>query len=165
MQVSVDGALATARQLAIVPSNPNLFADRAPSPSECIGVTQGLVLLATNADGSRNTCSTRSKLGSVVSVYLHGVGLGDPVAAAFQALAGSQSVTVVGVSTLDEFITRVDVQLPQSFTGASALWGQGTVGGFAFALRQNSMPVGPLTPPPTGNIVDVAGARLVWAEK
>jgi uncharacterized protein (TIGR03437 family) len=133
VQVTVNGAASATRQLPVVASNPELFADT----SQATACNTGLAPLALNSDGSRNSCQNPAKLGSVISFFVHG----NPPCLCFDAAFGEFSAPVVNVVILTSYLTRVDVQLPSSYASAS---GYGSVeGDFQFTLRVNGAAVGP----------------------
>jgi uncharacterized protein (TIGR03437 family) len=158
MQVAVNGVPSSQRQLPVVISNPNLFADLSENGSTCLGETQGISLLATNADGSRNSCANPAKLGSVVSFYVHG--LESTPCFCFDVTVGSGSVALVDVLAVNSFVTRVDVQLPSSFATASGTGG--LEGSFTVGMLVGQTSVGPVELPNI-NVVNVRGALTVWA--
>jgi uncharacterized protein (TIGR03437 family) len=139
MQISANGATSAPRQLPVVAANPELFADLSTIGTNC---PQGLALLATNADGTRNSCSNPAPLGSVVSVYVHG--LSTTPCLCFDAALGSVSTPVLNIVPLNSFVTRLDVQLPAASIDASEY---SDVGGYVtLTLRVNNAPVGPFQP-------------------
>jgi hypothetical protein len=114
-----------------------------------------------NADGGRNSCVNPAKLGSIVSLYVHGIG--SPACYCFDAIFGSRSVAVVNVVAVNTYVTRVDVQIPSSFATASSTAGiPATRGGFQVGLSLGQTPAGPLALPRI-NVVSVGGAMTVWA--
>jgi uncharacterized protein (TIGR03437 family) len=148
MQIAANGETSALRQLPVIAANPELFADLSTVGTAC---PQGLALLATNADGTRNTCTNPAKLGSVVSVYVEGAA----ACLCFDAALGSLSTPVVNVVPLNSFVTQVDIQLPGTFASASGY--NDTQGFFSFTIRANNAPVGPLQ---TGNnMLTLYGAK------
>jgi uncharacterized protein (TIGR03437 family) len=158
MQVAVNGVTSSPRELPVVISNPNLFADLSENGSTCLGDTQGLTLMATNADGSRNSCANPAKLASVVSFYVHG--LESTSCFCFDVSFGVGSAALVSVMPVNTFVARVDVQLPSSFATASI--SGSPEGAFEVSMRLRQTPVGPLELPNI-NVVRVRGALTVWA--
>ena len=157
MQASVNGVVTVARQFPVVRANPNLLADLSQSQTNCAGPYQnnyGFAPMVTNADGSLNTCTNPAKLGSQVSFYVHGVGL--PVCFCFDAMVGYFSAAVVNASVLSAILTRVDVQLPGSFTtGSISTVPAATVGVFAVTLGLFGEAIGPVTlPVPMGLVIE-----------
>jgi len=147
VQVTVNGAASATRQLPVIASNPELFADT----SQATACNTGLAPLALNSDGSRNSCQNPAKLGSVISFFVHG----NPPCLCFDAAFGEVSAPVVNVVSLTSYLTRVDVQLPNSYASAS---GYGSVeGDFQFTLRVNGAAVGPF--PIEGGPLLVYGAQ------
>ena len=146
MQVSFNGSTTSPRQLPVVRSNPNLLANLAGNQTNCAPAFQTLpnfAPVATNADGSLNTCTNPAKLGSVVSVYMHGVA--SPICPCFDANLGSQSAAVVNLVALTSFLTRVDVQIPTSFATGNKVTVPATPEGyFQLSLSLFDVPVGPL---------------------
>jgi uncharacterized protein (TIGR03437 family) len=160
MQVSVNGVTSSPRQLPVTGSNPNLLAEVAQTATDCSGGAQGLILIATNADGSRNSCTNPAKLGSIISFYVHGTGVPFGTCFCFDETLGNASAAVVNVSDVNTFLTRVDVQLPTSFATARATFA--SVGAFEPGLRMYRTPVGPVTLP-NSDVISVTGALNVWA--
>ncbi len=159
MQVSVNGTASSPRQLAVTASNPNLFADLSQNGVNCFGGVQGLTPVANNTDGSRNSCSNPAKVGSIVSSYVHGIG-SAACGSCFDVTVGGLSAAVVNVMAVNAFVTRVDVQLPNSLAGAGIRGG--AQGGFTVGVRLNGTPIGPVMLP-NSNVVSVHGALTVWA--
>ncbi len=135
MQVFANGATSEPRQIPVVATNPELFADQTLFGA----CPQGIPLLATNADGTVNSCMNPAKLGSVISLYVHGLSIAPCLC--FDAAFGSVSAPVVNVAMLNSFVTQVDVQLPGTFAYASGY--NDVDGDFIFTLRVNNAPVGP----------------------
>jgi uncharacterized protein (TIGR03437 family) len=170
MQVSVNGSATSPRQLPVTRSNPNLLADLAANEIACPNAhqtAQGVSPVATNADGSRNSCANPARLGSVVSFYVHGIG--SPVCYCFGATAGNQSAAVINVVTVNSLVTRVDVQIPNSFaTGNKVSVPATPEGSFQMSLSLYDASVGPLGLPLI-NVVNPPGAPglslplVVWA--
>jgi uncharacterized protein (TIGR03437 family) len=134
MQVTVNGGTSSPRQLPVVATNPELFADTLLAATCLQGQATPLAL---NGDGSRNSCQNPAKLGSVISFFVHG----NSLCLCFDAAFGAVSAPVVNVVSVTSFVTRVDVQLPSSFNTAS---GYGPIEGeFAFTLRANGAAMGP----------------------
>ena len=118
--------------------------------------------MASNEDGTRNSCINPAKLGSIISLYLHAVG--NPGCYCFDASFGGRSVAVVNVTALDNFVTRVDLMVPNSLETASAVRSFPTpiLGVFQVSPRVGTIPAGPV-PVPTDNVVNVAGALVIYA--
>jgi uncharacterized protein (TIGR03437 family) len=158
MELSVDGSTVAARQLPVVRSNPNLLADRPAATINCAGLDENIALVALNADGSRNTCGTPAKLGSAVSIYLHGVA--NPGCYCFDVTLGYRSVEVLSVTSLDNGLSRVDVQVPATFDSASVRGPR--LGQFQLAVSVGDFPAGPF-PLPTRNITNVVRSLMIFA--
>ncbi len=125
MQVSVNGAQSTPRVLPVVSTKPSLFTNPSLPGLNCMpgrfgDSAQGFGAIALNADGLFNSCANPAKPGSVVSLFLNGVGAGPffasspplPAQVPIDVLVGNRSATVVQVKVLTPFVWEVDVQLP-----------------------------------------------------
>ncbi|HYL78821.1 MAG TPA: SBBP repeat-containing protein [Bryobacteraceae bacterium] len=130
MQVFANGPFTTPRTLPVVRMAPNLFAIVAPSSVGCSppGVQApagGLAPLTLNQDGTINSCDNPAKSGSVVSFFVDG--LGGQVSAdggfvptfsgsiPLVAQIGNLSVQVVNVGNIDDYVSRIDVRIPDGF--------------------------------------------------
>ena len=152
MQIQVNGA-STQRQFPYTISNLNLFADLSANPAPCapIGaISPYAAPVATNADGSFNTCENPAKYGSAVSFYAHGVGANQPgfppvqQLLNVQALVGNCSALVTKAALWGDYVYKIDVLLPVSQTPCGPSIGNLTKGSFPVTLTYNGLPVGPL---------------------
>ena len=103
MQLTVNGASATPRQLPLTFSNPSLFVDTAQAPVPSFGP----VVLALNADGSLNSPANPATLGSAVSVFVNGL-MPPPQ---LQTINGW---SVIGFAPANPFVLRVDLRVPSA---------------------------------------------------
>lgn len=158
IQVSVNGAAAPARELPVVPSNPSVFADLSGTVSSCrIGAMTyfgAFTDFALNADGSANSCLHRATPGSVISLFLNGLGVNNsyysmqPWVASQIPIAvtiGQWSAEVVNITASSPFVWQVDVRVPAEVETAA----QGGFFLFPVTMDMNFWkgvaPVGPLT--------------------
>jgi uncharacterized protein (TIGR03437 family) len=120
MQVSVNGVDAPPREVPLIASNPSLFADLNTVTVTCGNTTYGGLLLAfaVNRDGTLNSCSHPAKVGTVVSLFLNGLGA-DGITAEWLVSdipvvvkMGDWSAEVANVSALTLFVWQVDVVVP-----------------------------------------------------
>jgi uncharacterized protein (TIGR03437 family) len=127
------------RTLAGVASNPTAFLGGAPVPG-CVlpGVVfaGGPLPLIFNADGTRNTCTNPAGRGSVVTIFLAGLGVTSPAQSTGSTntspgtplnlpikVSNGTPVTVVSATALPGSIAgvwKVDLALPQNANGALA---------------------------------------------
>jgi uncharacterized protein (TIGR03437 family) len=145
MQIKVNGAVSALRLFPLTSSTPSLFADLfASPPASC---TQGYPppALARNADGSINSCLQPSKPGSIISLYVNGVGIGTGPYYGFfsifdwDVVINGASAEVMNVANENDWVTRVDVRLPASLTSAPGIQA------FNVTMRESGLPVGPLS--------------------
>ncbi len=149
MKVMVNGATVE-RQFPLTASNLNLFADLSGQVS-CQGVpttTNGFQPVATNSDGSRNSCTNPAAYGSTVALYVEGPG--GPVAplsslANIQASVGFCSAAVTSATPINDFVYKVDVSLPASLALCDEVFNEPQ--GEAVTLTYKDMPVSPLYVP------------------
>jgi len=153
MQVSVNGATVQ-RQFPFALANLNLFAYLLayglPCPAAPVFLN-GLQPVATNADGSLNSCAKPAKFGSTVSFYAEGVGqlgfapplsLGD-----IQAQVGNCPAEVEDASLINSFVYKVDVLLPSTLLPCAAVHDNfSPVDIFGMTLTYGGSPVAPLLP-------------------
>jgi uncharacterized protein (TIGR03437 family) len=154
MQISTNGATAQ-RQFPLVLSNLNIFADVSVKVVNChpSGLEiRGVQPLATNADGSINSCANPAKLGSTVSFYMHGAGgFGMiPEIPVLQATTEFCPAVVTDESYINPLVLKVDVSLPTS----PSCTGSSPPGNTMYATFTHSLtrigpytPVGPFTVP------------------
>jgi uncharacterized protein (TIGR03437 family) len=129
--------------------------------------------VAVNADGSLNGCATPATFGSTVSFFLDGAGAPGgnappPSLPDLQAFAGGCSAPVENTVLVNDFLYRVDVQLPASLATCYATTGRGyTALGVTFSY--NGAAVGPLTVPYPGAIVNFEPGdpmpMIVWVKQ
>jgi uncharacterized protein (TIGR03437 family) len=154
MQISVNGATVR-RQFPYTVTNLNLFADLSTSSVRCPqdNLTGYFQPVATNADGSFNTCTNPAKFGSTVSLYAHGVGafqLGFPPVRELlnvQAFVGNCSAPVTKTGLYGDFVYKIDVTLPPTQTPCGQNIGPRVENLFPVTLSYNGVPVGPLVVP------------------
>jgi uncharacterized protein (TIGR03437 family) len=122
MQLNVNGATAT-RQFPYTLTNLNLFANLMAGQSSCAGASpgnQGYQPVASNADGTSNSCANPASAGSTVSFYMHGIGatqLGFGPTQEIPGLSASVgycSAQVTSANLIGDFVYQVDVTLPAS---------------------------------------------------
>jgi uncharacterized protein (TIGR03437 family) len=104
------------RRLPVTPIQPSLFTDLSNS-AICKSSTSGTILFlaARDQDGAMNSCSAPAKAGSIVSVFLNGVGALQPSNVNLLPVTvtvGRWSAEVVNVAAENDFVTRVDFRLP-----------------------------------------------------
>jgi uncharacterized protein (TIGR03437 family) len=126
--VNVSGSLT----LPIVASDPVAFLDKSSSAANC-GV--GAIPLAFNADGSRNLCTNPAAAGSLVTMFLDGLGVTAPAQATGAIAAGpgaalnvpvlaSNGATAVSVIALSGSISgvwQVQLKMPSGSGGTFLL--------------------------------------------
>jgi uncharacterized protein (TIGR03437 family) len=137
--------ISDSRTLPIVASNPVAFLDtvtQLSSLTSCFGsldyVTGGALPLAFNADGTRNGCTTPAAPGSVVTLFLAGLGVTSPaqvtgaiapgpavplnltIGATAEGLAAAV-VSAFAPPGLISGVWQVGVRLPANLTGALPL--------------------------------------------
>ena len=158
MQLATDGANLQ-RQFPLTLTALNLFADLSVNQLSCgnTPTASGFQPVATNPDGSLNSCTNPARYGSTISLYAHGVGYFGPTPPQqllnLQATVGNCSAAVTSTTLVDEFVYKVNVSLPAS---ALPCWESFPgVGYFPVTLSYNDMPVGPLAVP-----ADLAGPVL-----
>jgi uncharacterized protein (TIGR03437 family) len=104
--------------LPIVASDPVAFMDK--SSAAYLNCGAGSIPLAFNEDGSRNSCTNAAPAGSVVTMFVGGLG----AAAAIPVVTASGGGTVVSVSALPAVVSgiwQVGVQMPLGASGAIEL--------------------------------------------
>jgi uncharacterized protein (TIGR03437 family) len=127
--------LSDTRTLPIVASNPTAFLNTATPPAALATCTMenaasvnGLLPLAFNQDGSVNTCLNPAAPGSIVNLFLNGLGATTP------PVVTAGGLTVVSVSApagASSGVWQVNIQIP---AGASA-------GGSQISLAAGGVPV------------------------
>jgi uncharacterized protein (TIGR03437 family) len=159
MQIHVNGATVQ-REFPYTVTNLNLFADLSTNILPCpgLGNVGGFQPVATNADGSFNTCATPAKYGSTVSFYAHGVGafqLGFPPVPELlnvQAFVGNCSAPVTNAALWGDYVYKLDVTLPATQTPCGQNIGPRTENVFFVTFSYNGLPVGPLVVPVPGSL-------------
>ncbi len=130
--------------------NLNLFAEIGAIGATCPGYSVALDFqpVALNPDGTRNSCSNPAKFGSLVSLFVHGVGaqqLGLAMPGfvnGVQAQAGSCPANIENV-VRSGIVYRVDVRLPATLVPCAPFNGN-AINPVILTLRYNGAPVGPL---------------------
>jgi uncharacterized protein (TIGR03437 family) len=111
MQVTMNGASSSPRQLPITYANPSLFLNPSAT-SQNSGSAFGFVALALNADGSLNSSSNPAPLGSVISVFVNGISPDPDVNTAPLQLSSNNGWTVKGFSQTSPFVLQLNLQTP-----------------------------------------------------
>jgi uncharacterized protein (TIGR03437 family) len=135
-------SLSDSRTLAVLASNPVAFIDTATSLASLascplnngLSFTGGPEPLAFNADGTRNSCANPTAPGSVVQIFLAGLGVTSPAQATGAitpnpgpplnlpfTFAGGLEATVVSASAAPGLISgvwQVAIRMPTNHTGA-----------------------------------------------
>lgn len=181
MQLTVNG-VTIQRQFPYTVSNMNLFADLSSDPYSCpagvsaISIGGGFQPVATNADGSANSCANPAKYGSTVSFFMHGAG-GDAFGFQMpqqllnvQAFVYNCPATVTSASLIDSFIYKVDVTLPASLLPCSQYSSNAAENSFFVTFSYNGNAVGPLFVPfpnggPIVNLPSEPMPMTVWVTK
>ncbi len=121
MQIFANGPFTQPRILPVVQMSPNLFSIASPHTVSCsLSPVDTLVPLTLNPDGTINSCENPAKAGSVVSFFVDGLG-GQGLSIPVVAQIGNLSVQVVGVANIDDFVSRIDVRIPDGFVRGVAL--------------------------------------------
>ena len=139
-------AVSAPRLFPVTSSNPSMFADLFHLQPGCPASSRfAPPVLARNVDGSINSCDHASKPGSVVSLYLNGVGRGTslfgepPQIFDVSVIIGGVSAEVISVALENDWVTRVEVRVPEldsSPPGSRAL---------PVTMQESNLPVGPLS--------------------
>jgi uncharacterized protein (TIGR03437 family) len=173
MQLKVNN-VTLQRQFPLTVSNMNLFTTLTSNQISCdTQFANGFQPLATNADGSLNSCTNPAKLGSTVSFYMHGVGaesLGFPPAQQLfnvQAFVGQCSAAGTDASLIDGFVYKVDVSLPPALLPCATSYSTtSVVNPFPVTFNYNGETVGPRAVPNGGPIINFAPGQplpmIVW---
>ncbi len=147
MQLSVNGQTIQ-RQFAWTFYNLNVFADIAASTCPGDPLNLQFQAFALNPDGSRNSCKNPAKLGSLVSLFVHGVGaqqLGLPMPDQVFGLsmqAGSCPVNVEK-AVRTGIVYKVDLRLLAALAPCGNL-STSAVTWVVLTTSYNGQPVGPL---------------------
>ena len=83
MQLSLNGSVLVTRLFAVAPENPSVFVTSKVATFTCGNVQTGptALTLAINEDGTLNSCANPAKAGSLVSLFVNGIGTADEGAA------------------------------------------------------------------------------------
>jgi uncharacterized protein (TIGR03437 family) len=156
MKLTVNKA-SVERQFPLTLNNLNLFADLSMVQVSCATAQPapiyGVLPVATNADGSLNTCSNPALYGSTVSLFVHGTGFygtAPPAQLNVQALAGMCPAQVTNTSLINEFVYKVDLALPSAAEGCIEDFLDETY--FPITLTSNGARVGPFYVPSDGGV-------------
>ena len=147
MQLTYSGA-SVQRQFPFTGSNLNLFANPSTNQPACsyAATASGFQPVATNADGSVNSCANPAKSGSTISFYVHGAGgfgLPAPRLVNLQASFGfGCTALVANASLISSFVYRLDVSLPALLGSCDEVLNGSE--GVPLTLSYNGAPVGPL---------------------
>jgi uncharacterized protein (TIGR03437 family) len=159
MQMTVNGTTLQ-RQFPLAASNLNLFADLSSSQISCANAATtatGFQPVATNADGSLNSCANPAQSGSTVAFYMEGVGGFAPSPAAgllspnqgqtLQASVGP-CAAATSANLINGFVYKVDVTLPPALLPC----GQDYIAApaetfYPVTFSYNDAPVGPFFVP------------------
>src|SRR5579871_3381047 len=151
MQVMANGVAAAPRQLPLTASNPSLFADLPGAATSCTanGVTYfgAFTALAMNADGSVNSCSHPAQAGTVISLFVNGMGVDGitspwlPSAIPVAVQIGRWSAEVRNVLAQTPFVWQVDVVIPEAAAQAHESLAGVTMD---MNFQDGIMPVGPI---------------------
>jgi uncharacterized protein (TIGR03437 family) len=172
MQLSVNGVAASPRQLGATASAPSLFADLSGTVQSC---TMGdetyfgtLGAFALNVDGTVNSCSHPAKAGTVISLFVNGLGVNGitspwmPSQIPVAVTLGEWSAEVVNVSAPSPFAWQVDVLIPADIEQRDMSAVTVTMD---LNLPGGVVPVGPLAVQATSPSYTVAGVPFpvtVW---
>jgi uncharacterized protein (TIGR03437 family) len=146
MQVSVNAVTSASRAFWPVTGNPSLFASTATLEQLCNGggIAYGyLAPTAMNADGSPNDCQHQAPVGSVVSLFVNGLGELPWNADVEAQLGAVGSLQVVASVAENPWVWRVDVLIPPvlSQPGANQAY-------LALTMQLGGQPAGPIWPGP-----------------
>ena len=109
-----------AAAVPVILSNLNLFADLSTNQNPCPNFPSdvGFQPLATNADGSTNSCTNPAQAGSTVSFFAHGAGGFESQPSRLVNLHASFgfgcTALVTNVSLIAGLVYKMDVSLPAS---------------------------------------------------
>jgi uncharacterized protein (TIGR03437 family) len=110
MQLTVNGAGATPRQLPLTFANPSLFLSNPQTQVSGFG----FVVLALNADGSMNSATNPAKLASAVSVFVNGLTPDSRFTNFPLQLSATNGWSVTGIVPANPFVLRVDLRVPSA---------------------------------------------------
>lgn len=129
MTVSVNGIVGQPRAMPVVPTNPSLFGDLSGAVSSCtVGEKSyfgAYTATAVNADGVFNSCSHPAASGSVISLFINGLGVNSSYGNTQSWTAskipitltiGQWSAEVVRVTAQTPFVWQVDALVPAAAT-------------------------------------------------
>jgi uncharacterized protein (TIGR03437 family) len=178
MQLKVNN-ITLQRQFPLTVSNMNLFATLTSNEISCTNQSAiGFQPVATNADGSPNSCTNPAKLGSTVSFFMHGVGaesLGFPPPQQLfnvQAFVGQCVVPATNASLIDGFVYKVDVSMPPTLLPCATSYTENSVeNSFSVTFNYDGETVGPreIPPPNGGPFINFTSSQplpmIVWVTK
>ncbi len=110
MQLTVNGASATPRQIPITFANPSLFLTDPQTQLSAIGS----LAVALNADGSANSATNPARLGSAISVFVNGLAPDPRFNQAPLQLSTTNGWAVTAIVPVNPFVLRVDLQVPSA---------------------------------------------------
>jgi uncharacterized protein (TIGR03437 family) len=134
MLVSVNGIAGQPRAMPVVSTNPSLFGDLSGTVSSCtVGENTyfgAYTATAVNADGAFNSCSHPATAGSVISLFINGLGVSSsngntetwtaskiPISLSI----GQWSAEVVRVTAQTPYVWQVDAIVPAAATQTGLL--------------------------------------------
>ncbi len=172
MQISSASGAAATRQLPVILSEPSFFATVTSGVNCTLPSGEnayGFPVVARNQDGSMNACNNPAHTGSMMSLFLNGMG-GQPTGNGgivpllpadipIAVSLGEWSAEVVNVAAENDYVWRVDVLVPPVKNGEDAI--------VSAILNAPSAPisVGPLSPALPVGLVAAPGTPLpvsVW---
>ena len=155
MRISVNGA-STERQFPVAVYNLNLFAELANVTPSCPSTAQGTLgfqVIALDSSGNRISCTSPARFGSLVSVFVDGVGaqqIGLPMPDSVPGIAARIGVCDANVEnvTRTSVVYKVDVRLPATLLPCAENAGSDQIKPLLFSLTYHGLPAGPLLPNP-----------------
>jgi len=128
MTVNFNGQNSAARRIPLTYANPSVFVAQPPSANSL-----GVVALALNSDGSVNSATNPTPLGSTLSVFVNG--LAEYFQATYQTapINGGLGWTVTGIIPSTPFVLQVNMQSPSPLVNDFSC--SGSVCGAAFTLN------------------------------
>jgi uncharacterized protein (TIGR03437 family) len=163
MRVTVNNQSSAPRAVAFTPMAPSLFTSLSDSFQTCTpqpgaAVPSIFVPVVRNPDGSFNSCDHPAAHGSVISLFLNGLGGQlngnggiDPwFAPSLRILAqiNARSAEVVKVEAENDFVWRIDLRVPGDVRGPGDVVPTApTLAGIALYVNTSlsALPAGPLT--------------------
>lgn len=169
MELTYNG-VSVQRQFPLTTSNLNLFANLSTRDNPCqtsATMDLGFQPLATNADGSPNSCTNPAKPGATVSLYGHGAGgLSSPfpqLQNIHASLGYGCTALVTNASLTNDFLYKLDVSIPEALT--SCVGDALGVQGIPVTLNYNDMPVGPFSLPVNVTSSGDPIRMIVWVQR